>query len=360
MYNLRILHLGNRFPDARVEKCMISDTRRGDTPAVALLESKGLALETSRDFPQYMFKYGGLSQLGFYSKGSIKDLENHIKQFDPDLIHAHDIYNAILADKLGLPYIYNDHEAWSFKIAATVPVASKMTLKYWRRYLGLSVRKRIVPRREDEILKKGITLTVSDALTEYHLSKGAKAFTVNNYPMLTEIENFKVKEKINGSLAYVGTDLSHFSGPFRDTRGFIEFITEENIKLTVIGDRNLESTDLITNHGFVHHSKINELLESIQFGALAFNSHPFHIFADHVKIYNYLHAGMILIAPNSFDIPEVLDIRKYSSFSDIPDLMMEPSKYTPEEISDHARKNFIWERREESIASAVKLAIEQN
>ncbi|MHA2033420.1 MAG: glycosyltransferase, partial [Candidatus Kariarchaeaceae archaeon] len=325
---------------------MISDHRRGDQPIAALLGLGPAALNQAKEFKQRQFQYGALEQFGMKRKRSLAQIKDIIDEFDPDLLHAHDLYNAVLASQFDLPWIYNDHEAWSFKTKATVPINSKLTFSYWKRYVGLRFRKRYVVKWERKLLKGLVTLAVSSNLAKFHDELGAHSFTINNFPMFDEIKDLKLEDKEEGSIAYIGMDISYFSGLFRDTRGFIEAATSQGNHLVIIGDSNLKTHGNITNHGFVHHNEINKLLLPVQFGALAFRPHSLHIFGDNIKIYNYLHAGQMIIAPYTFELPEINHKRTYQTFSEIPKLINTPVKITPEEIMTEAREKFIWERQE--------------
>ena len=80
MLDLRILHLGNKFPDARVEKCMISDKRRGDLPAISILTLNDPVLKKASEFKQYKFNFGAIAQFGFRVRKTLSeeaDLTEH-------------------------------------------------------------------------------------------------------------------------------------------------------------------------------------------------------------------------------------------------------------------------------------------
>ena len=346
---MRILHLGIKLPDARVEKSIISDMKRGGNVALAITRGSEFAVDQNLDIIKSYFEFGFWQQIKVKKNPTYGQINHIISEFDPDLIHAHDIYNASIADKLDLPIIYNDHEAWLLKINATIPIHSKRTVKYWKRLLGIFFRRRLIERLENWIIPNNVTITVSENITNYHRENGGECFTVHNYPMEREIDQDVLPEKVKGTVVYVGRDISFMSGPFRDTTGFKEILYENDIKLVVIGDKKLEDNDKLTSLGFVQHSHLNELIKPYEYGALAYNPHPFHFYADHIKTYNYLHAGMHVLAPSSFDLPHIPYMLYYNDITQIPSLINSHRSEDPEEIKSYASKHFIWENDEKNI-----------
>lgn len=356
---MKILHLGQNIPDARVEKSMITDLDAGNKVALVGTNINSFTFDKLSDVPCFTMKVGFKEQIGRADNSVKSQLASFIEDFDPDVIHAHDIYNAGFARLFDIPFLYNDHEAWSFKIKETAPQGSLISKKYWRRYYGLRVRRKWILKNEPEILKGRVTISVSDTLRKFHEDSGATAYCIHNFPLKEEAKALQIDEKIENSIAYVGRDMRASSNPYRDTSGFLQAVKDQNLQLGVIGDDSLKSSGNIKSYGFVSHNQINELLLPYEFGALAYQPSPFHKFTDHVKMYHYLFSGLYIIAPDSFSLSHIPFVTYFSDMSELRKVIEGTNKVDSKEIQKYAFSNFIWEGESKKQTEATKLTLER-
>ncbi len=344
---MRVLHISKKLPDVRVEKCIIGDRKDGHDVAFAGYSNDTPIFDEIRDIKQYTYRFGHAHTFGPKRHESIEDLQMAIEDFDPDFLHVHDIYFAILAMHLDRPWLYNDHEAWSNQISTLVSGRPKWSLKYWRRTLGIRARKRMIDSWEPRVLKDRVTITISERLADmYHRMYTRKTFVIPNFPMLSEVPKKIVTDK-QDCMAYVGSDLLAAAPYHRDTRGFLDVVRRHQLNLLVVGDRKLKSEGTITSLGYRDHTEIMDLIGRCRFGVVAFRNYPnkpIHL-GDHNKISLYAHSGQIVIAPRTLTAnPHVKYIEFFDRMSDIPQILKEAEHVDPEVIANHAKEHMIWDR----------------
>ena len=108
---MRILHLSHEsLPDWRVEKSAIMSSKLGHEVIFA-------GRKPSNDYSRKTFSkiceinWTAKARMGipFYWHSVKRQVQRIIKQVNPDIVHAHNIFSAKMISELELPYVYDDH-----------------------------------------------------------------------------------------------------------------------------------------------------------------------------------------------------------------------------------------------------------
>jgi hypothetical protein len=256
-----------------------------------------------------------------------------IDQIQPDVVHAHDIIAAAMMLDSDYPVVYDDHEYWSrelFKYSSR---------SFFRRMVSKPLA-RAIPKWERKVLIKYPVITVSGVIAEEHRLLSKFVGVTKNYPMLKEVENLKPCANGEG-IVYIGGDfnLQKFL-PHRDMSGLSDVIDFDRL------------SDL-------PHLEMMEKLTHYRFGLTPWKQHPFHKYCEPNKTYEYLHAGLQVIATDSLSnqFQDVKYIHSFIEYSQIPDLIGHLENYESEEIMNYARQKFIWENQEKIIQEAYQKAL---
>lgn len=378
----KILHIGKRFPDARIEKSMISDMNRGDNPSIVNYEYGVPAFKEVGKCAQYKMPFGHAQHFGSKYEVTIKAFKEVMDDADPDLLHVHDIYNAAfinyIQNKLGVfgtPWIYNDHEAWGEIIKHSKPIDSIFSKKFWFRYLGWQIRKFKFKGWEKKIFSKDrAVITVSRLARERIFNKfGINSQLVKNYPMSYETDGVEFSDDRSFSIAVI-ENFSVKSKKYRDTKGFIGNVMNTkniDVQLVVIGDPKMKSLVDISDapnykkievHGIIPHMEIYDAIKGCMLGALPFHKHEHQFMSDSNKAYMYAHMGLVVLGPTTFCMDDLYYLA-YDTMTQLPVLLEQFNKEniypSPTEIAAEARANLIWEKQEDKITTATEFAMER-
>ncbi len=355
---MRILHIGKSLPDMRIEKTILLDIGRGDEPALILYDEFKNKEFNIKEIAatKYFIKVGKKNILGFGRKGVKKQIDLIIDEFKPDLLHVHDIHNAIFVYGTKIPWIYNDHEGWSIEGKYRRPSLKLFSFRYWYHMVGWFLKYMNIIFWEDKILDNRITITVSKGISEMHTKKKALPKIMHNFPMQSEIDRDINVIKRNNSMVYIGGDFDKNDNKYRDSKGLLKIAVQECFDLTIIGNQNINSQKNIKSLGFINHYKIYNEINDIQFGLLPYKPHEFQKITDPNKVYIYTHMGLIIIGPYTYNFNHIPAFRKYNHFSEIKNLInLETQAHElPENIIKYAKENLVWEKQSEIYASVIK------
>jgi len=299
-------------------------------------------------------------------KREIKDI---IDKVDPDIIHAHDVFAGKMSKEIGIPYVYDSHEFWN----------KDMPLKLVKRGLQVLSLKHLIARTfgvgmwdnwQKEIVSDGITLTVSQRIVETLREINENVFLLPNFPFKSEVEKISFQGKDDDFWsAYVGNDLTA-PAKHRDVAYLSDIFSLPGTgNLAIIGDRKLESTERIQSVGFLPYHEMLNRLTRYHVGLLTWAPHPYHKFCLPNKIADYAHAGLPIVLMSSLESAmEILGdycvvIKEPSGMdSKLRDLMQKKNEIEnmSEEIVDFARRELVWERYEDNIFNAYKMALDMD
>lgn len=351
----KILYVADGFPDARVEKGIITGLKNGFQIGIAYWNKYNPIFEELNDVPHWHFPMDAKTQVGLSSKTSITALTNIVEDFKPDIIHAHDIFNARIAVKLNIKLVYDDHEYWSEQLKYEKPYGAKFSLTWTKRFIGLFLRKRFLKKWEKEVSSKSTVICAHPKVADYHKQFSSNVFIVPNYPSLKELEllsSVKPQERKKGLVAYIGSDISTGGGDMRKMDRFPSLIRNSNKKLIVIGDPNLPSDDFITSVGYVKHLTMYEHLMKASWGIIAWEPHPFHEYCNPNKIFIYAHSGLYVIMPSMIDPQNLKYFSTFTDYDNLAPLLNKSFDVNPTEIINHAREHLTWEATESNIIDA--------
>ena len=363
---MRILHISDDpLPDARVEKMAYLSKRRGWETFFAGPGFRSFALnEEVFDGLHYVpwNRYVRLGLRPFFQRTK-KRLRRIIEELKPDIIHAHDVFAAKMASDLGYPFVFDDHELVSLEKKSDVQcgghgmidwVAGRYEVWRWSSW-------------EREICGETPVITVSDGISRHYTELGAKTYVVPNYPSLFELSKIRLSRKKDDvfTAVYLGSEIISKPRPFRNVRGITEIFKELGMRLVVIGDKSLSSTNLIISKGYIPHLKLYETMSRYHVGLLPWKKHWFHEYANPNKPYIYAHSGMVVVVTSSLE--NVVKAfrgrcRTIEDYSNLKDLLLELSRDMNDvqeegrKIRDYALKNFIFEEYEDEVMESYKNA----
>jgi hypothetical protein len=358
---MKVLVIGDKFPDGRVEKGILTALKNNYEVGVAHWGGFNPIFKELKQLPNWKFKMGALDQLGLSSKKAIKSLNKIIEEFQPDLLHVHDIFNARLAVKLKKKMIYDDHEFWSEQLKYEEPIGRIFSMRRIKRKIGLIFRKFFVRKWEKDVFKTCTVICAHPKVAEHHKQYAKNVFIVPNMPSsqeIEELENLNEYTKNKDLVAYIGSDISKGGGKMRKMKNFPDVIRNSNKKLLVIGDSGLKSNDIITSVGFVHHLSMFEHLITASWGIIGWEEHPFHRYCNPNKVYFYAHCGLFNIIPYLIEPQGLKYYSTFKNYTDLTDLLKKPVNFNPEEIIAHARENLTWECHESQIIRAYNVELE--
>lgn len=350
---MRVLHLShNGLPDTRVERSALTGKRNGYVTAFAgpFINDFNILNSFDKDFKIPFNRYANI-KIPYYWGILKKSFSKVLKEFKPDIIHAHNIVAGKVANEYEIPFIYDDHEYWSKQ--------AELRLGFWRpqrRFI-----KWLYLRWEKEILTKAPVITVSETIAEEHRKINSHVYVTPNFPSRVETEAIRLN--IRGEpLSSIYTGLADFSNaekgiviPHRNVKGVTDIFNRGHVgNLTVIGDPKLSSSQNVFSLGVMSHQKLMTELAKHHIGLMAWKKHSYHKYCNPNKPYDYAHAGLLTVLGS--DLPIVKsNLKEYSitfnDFGGLEELLIyyadnvEEINKIRDEIRAFALKNLLWEKR---------------
>lgn len=303
-----------------------------------------------------------------------------LKDINPDIIHAHNIFSAKLASNFDTPFVYDDHEYWSkYAIIAKETRNDKLRhksysnafTKYMSNVKSYLVNLKIIrtwTKWEKDVVSKYPTITIDKTLARILQSKynSSRIFVVPNYPTNDEVRDIshpKFHDRI--SCVYVGLDKTgHFKK--RDMSGIRSVFNDNNIgTLTLIGPGEPEVSQKIILTGFLPRKQMFEELSRHSIGLFPWKKHWSHWYLGPNKAYEYAHAGLLVFSISSLRTV-AQDLGEYCvEFEDIDDLVSKLTFYGQDmntlyekrvKAFEFARKNLLWDNYEANIIESYKIS----
>jgi hypothetical protein len=373
---MNIIILNHNLPDHRVEKAAYLAKKAGhklfyvggfkESYQPAEVFGKKLFEE------KYKLHFSPKNNLGFQLKSNIKKMQEIIDTHDIDLIHANNLYCGILAEKMDIPMVLDDHEFYSPRMKYYKSKGIKGTI-------SLQISKFRYPRWEKRFSKKYPIITTSKKNIEGYkkINPNVRIFLMPNMPLLEEVIKFPVNETRNKEdLRSIYTGLDDFTkfSPHRDTTGLLDLWKDGEIgELIVIGDCNLKDQKNVKSLGFVSQKELFEELSKSHAGILGYQNHPIHYYICHNKVFNYICNGLFLIYPKSIlvanDASEIIKQElgeeytfSFNDFSEIKSFLKNNKdaviNLNRKALMELSRKHFILDNYEKNLLTAYKTAIE--
>lgn len=218
-------------------------------------------------------------------------------EIDADIYHLHDpelIPIGIKLKKLGKKVIFDAHED------VAKDILSKTYLKGTQKIISrlYSFYERWACKRFD------IVIAATPHIRDNYIAIGVNSIDINNYPLLGELAvneiNWSLKEK---KVCYVG-DITRI-------RGFLQAVeamglVNSDIKLQLVGKFSDVEAEILAQEmvgwsniqvlGFLGRKEVSQVLEHCVAGLVNFLPSPNHIDAQPNKMFEYMSAGVPLIA----------------------------------------------------------------
>lgn len=328
---MRILHTSHKgLPDQRIERAAFVAHSRGDTiHFLGLGETKSPDLDVFETIT--MLRKVNNREVAL-DKSIRAEWANAINSINPDLIHANDIIAAVFSRELGIPMVYDDHEYWS---------AQRVAYDSWP--LLWKIRSRpfltAIPRWENELVSKYVTITVSEGIAEEHRRLSDRVFVLQNYCLKKEVENLPINPNRKG-IVYVGNDFRKKKFlPHRDLTGLKDYLDFDDIT------------------GLSRHELYNQLT-TYRFGLLPFRTINYHKYSNSAKLFDYLNCGLQVFLTQRLyqshgELPFTIP---FNDYSELPELVKNTPPVDPKDIMEYAHKNLVWEAQQDKLFEAYQQA----
>ena len=217
------------------------------------------------------------------------------KELDSDIYHFHDpelIPVGLKLKRLGKKVIFDIHEDVPKQIKAKVymnPLLRGMISKLYESYENLTCKKfdaLIVP-----------TPLLKDKFRSLH----ANVVQITNYPIVKELINNTPWEMRKNRICHIGS--------LAQTRGIkelVESLEKSKVSLDLCGDfrpksleyelKKTEAWKYVSFHGFISRNKVKEVLSRVKIGIVTLHPTKSYLEAIPVKMFEYMAAGIPIIA----------------------------------------------------------------
>jgi hypothetical protein len=319
---MRILHISHAgLPDIRVEKTAMTMKRLGHE--MVFLGGRPVKGQHTDVFDEtHHIQLANSLRVVFDPTVKRKWLKQ-IGEIAPDVVHAHNCVVGHFMTSSSLPVIFNDHELMSKQTA-------KFDVRPFIRRMAVKPMAMMFPRWEKSLASQYPTITTHPNMTAAHQQNGDFVVTVPNVPLRQQVENLSRSGSREGTV-YVGSDIK-----------LARFLPHRNLQ----GLKDLIPFDVITG---VPYEKMMAELTNYKVGLTAWHPHPWHIYSDANKNYEYMHAGLPVITNHLIkealfsDIPFVYG---FKSYDEIPSLLSSMMNIDHESIREYALKHYVWENYE--------------
>ncbi len=329
---MKILHISDGgLPDPRVERMAMTMKKEGHE--LLFLGGREVRGQHLSVFSKTRTEPMGIGVSITHNPRVKRRWLKAIREFNPDIVHAHNIVAGHYLLDMEIPAILDDHEnlsAQSF-VFKERPFIRKMAATT----LVLSF-----PKWERKLARRFPVLTVSEGMANYYRKYSKRVGVTINTPYLSEVE-WIVNPSSREGLVYMGNDFNwpRFS-PWRDMNGI----------------RDLLEFNIVS--GFTHDEMMTELSKH-KIGLVPFRPHPYQKMSSLNKMYEYLHAGLQVVLTANFVelLDEIPYIHTFTDYSDIVETIDSVPETDPAEIMKFARENFIWDKNEDIIRKAYSQAM---
>ncbi len=226
-----------------------------------------------------------------------KNVYNKAIQINSDIYHFHDPELMFWGNKLlkkGKKVIYDIHEDLPSQI-----FSKKYLNKFVRGVLSWGIK--II---ENNYAKRYTKLiVVTSKIKERFLKLNPQTYIINNYPITKELQtNTRYEDKFN-EICYIGNITEK-----RGIHEIIESLKYSKILLNLAGNfynhelqakvEQLPGWEKVKFHGFVDRLEARSLLARSKVGLVLFKPERNHIYAQPNKLFEYMSAGIPVLASN--------------------------------------------------------------
>ena len=300
-----------------------------------------------------------------------KQVEKVIRESNPDIVHAHNIFAAKMISEFKIPFVYDDHEYWPVYIKTLSELPLDWHILQPKEAAMVLLKRKLIhsfTEWEKELVSNAPTIVTTNKVAEeleFSTGNTDRIFVIPNVPLKCEVEGFKNPIFHNTvSSVYVGKDKkTDASRPHRNMDGLTDVFTNNNIgNLTMIGV-NGKSSENIKYLGILPRREMYEVMFKHSIGLIPYKKHWSHFYRDTNKAYEYAHAGLFVMSVSSLDnVVSNLDdnCATFEDYNDMASHLKHFREYSEELYSrrlksfEFAHKNLVWEKYEKNILCAYQ------
>ena len=337
---------------------MLAGKDLGYQVEVATESFKNFTFDELQGVPIHYYHASLSDHFGWTNNAGVQ-LASIVEMVDPDIIHAHDIYNAHFVSHLDRNLVYDDHEFWSNAIKNDLAHGSIFSMGRWRRSVGLYFRRKKVPQWEREVVQKSTVITIHERIAMHHRKLNPNVFVVENYPHSLEIYDIPPVDRDPYMGAYIGRDMGTLGNKYRNTREFYLLVKQTpDVKMKVIGDTKIPTEKNILSLGYIDHKELLNAIADCTFGFGPWKPHESHQYSSANKLHLYAHAGLHIIIPYTLSYHSFSSFSYFKTYEDIFEIVRNPPRIDHDAIIQHARENLLFDLRYERIKLAYEKALE--
>ncbi|MBD3189625.1 MAG: hypothetical protein GF308_03230 [Candidatus Heimdallarchaeota archaeon] len=366
---MKILHLADGPRNIRAERAgIIAKTQSNQVDLYYTGNVNQMILKKDLFKKRHFIPVSSRNNLLIDTSGFQSSLKGFINEVDPDIIHAHNIFMGKMAEKTGLPFVYDDHELWSQKVRC-------YQRKRIKSIVGKQLQQFLYPRWEKQLAKKSPVLVPTSGILQYYKNSyhTEEVFLFPNMPPLEEVEQLTFNEKNDNSLISVAIIAFTENPPKHKQMGGFYDLWKQNDdlgKLMVIGQKGLKNTKNIISTGRVSHYDCYTRASMGHIGIIPFKPYwAYDQFSGANKGYLYIHSGLGLItAKTQIEFKPVIEEVGYGfqfeTYAELINYLRKSreqlTNIPSEKIREIARTRFILDKFGENLMNAYKLALEKH
>jgi len=217
-------------------------------------------------------------------------------EIDADIYHFHDPELLLIGKKIkkrGKKVIYDAHE----------DVPRQILSKYWINKYIRNIISSTTERFENSVCKKlDFIITATPFIRDRFLKINPNVLDINNYPVLDLEKELPEWSDRENKVCYIG-GLTKVRGitELIKSLSFVKGVTlelggtfsPEDYRDEII---NTEGWEKVSEYGFINSKIVNGIMASSKAGLVTFHPEPNHINAQPNKIFEYMLAGIPIIA----------------------------------------------------------------
>ena len=328
---MRILHISDAgLPDPRVERMALTMKEEGHE--LIFVGGKEIRGQHLNAFSETRFIPLGMGPRIAHDPLIKKRWLKAIHSVNPDVIHAHNVIVGHFILDTDYPAVFDDHENLSRQRFVF------MSRSFLRRNASRVILSKI-PEWEREMAMRYPVLTTDPGAATLYEKYTSRIGVVNNKPFLREVEWLESPPNREG-LVYMGTDFSQRRfAPMRDMTGLTSLL----------------DFDIVA--GLPQHEMMVKL-SRYRIGLLPYRPHPFQLICNPNKGYEYLHAGLQVVANrnymNLFDDSRYIYL--FRDYDDIVQVVRSVPDVDATDIMKLAREKYIWDKSVSIVREAYKQA----
>lgn len=294
----KIAHLTSAHPryDTRIfHKMCISLSNYGYKVSLVVADGKGNGIESGVSFCDVGLFAGRWNRI----KNAPNRLFTKAMELDADIYHLHDPELVPIGFKLkrnGKKVIFDSHEDVPKQLMAK-PYLNSFVLKLLS--VAFAQFEKFFFSRFDAIV------AATPHIRDKFIKINSNTVDINNYPLLGELESSPPDSESRSSICYVGS-----VGAIRGLREMVramEFVRSD-IRLEIAGGivesslaaevRQYPGWGKIDELGYIDRNGVRDLLSRSLMGLVTFHPVPNHIDAQPNKMFEYMSAGLPIVASN--------------------------------------------------------------